>query len=185
MADSEILDEIEAKAFALLAPYPEYTGMEDLAVIESVEGTFDLELVYLASNVSFGKRLSDVLNDAQFNRFEAFKALLPEARFELIQHFGYPGQIQQQRRPGTDRQCLQNHCADGRGYCLPRVCTVRCEQPSLIHQSRGNPAFSYLQICLTFPAPMPLQQLERPAEPSGRDPFGVPSWARGRMIFNS
>jgi hypothetical protein len=90
MAESEILDEIEAKAFAALAPYPEYTGIEARAVIEFVATALDLDQDYLIScNVSFAKRLLHVLNDAQFNRFETFKALLPSAHFELIQHFGY------------------------------------------------------------------------------------------------
>jgi hypothetical protein len=90
MAENEILDEIEAKAFAPLAPYPEFTGIKDQAVIEFIADALDLDPDYLVSgNVSFGKRLLHVLDDTQFNRFETFKALLPAARFELLQHFGY------------------------------------------------------------------------------------------------
>jgi hypothetical protein len=90
MAEREIIDEIEAKAFAPLAPYAEYEGMADQAVIDYVADALNLESEYLvSSNVRISDRTLTVLTDAEFARLETLKAELPGAKFELLQHFGY------------------------------------------------------------------------------------------------
>ncbi len=106
MAESEIIDAIEDKTFAHLAPYVEYSRIKDQDVTEHVLNALGLDVDYLEYEVSYGKRALQSATDDEFNRTEQFNRLLPSSSLKLFQRFGYLDQY----AGDADPELIVNTC---------------------------------------------------------------------------
>ena len=100
MSNTEIIEGIEAQAFARLADWTEFECIRKVDVIAHTEEVLGAELD-LDSDAAFsiGQRKASALTDAEFEQLEGIRAMLPDAHIELVQHWGYLDQFNNANDP--------------------------------------------------------------------------------------